>query len=475
MRDKPQWTRQAVISEQLHARLAEYDRLNDVVSFVVTPGYVGDSDVAVVLQVPGATLRAHPELKGKGWRNEEYDMSFIRSCLGEVLQAARNSLLCPEPGRGVYDDMPTTSEVILRAARSFMRVVVSLIDNHYIGGLYEPLEGISALRYEGDEGIGRLLITQDAIVCDFIAKLEEPVPLRQTRWARKLMQMASVDLPLIASPDRIYGLGRLVDSKSPAIIVDFHGHQDWEVRWKDQLLLRTQLGAPRLPQEAIPEARFRDNVGRLFSTSNNADQSRLWEVLRLQVRQPRGSLVIVAEDAESEAKRLSRQSTPITPILVTPELLARAGRIDGGLLLDPTGHCFAVGVILDGETRDECQPSRGARFNSAVRYVYASETRRMAIVYSDDRTLDVIPLLRPRVARAKIAAAVAELEAATTDTYHRARYFLDTHRFYLSPEQCAIANAAMKRIYATPAEVGEIRLSLRPFEPDPAMDDSYLS
>lgn len=84
----------------------------------------------------------------------------------------------------------------------------------------------------------------------------------------------------------------------------------------------------------------------------------------------------------------------ITPVLVTPELLARASRIDGGLLLDPAGHCCAIGVVLDGEASDDCQPSRGARYNSAVRYVHGSPSRRMAIVYSDDQTLDVVPLLR---------------------------------------------------------------------------------
>lgn len=98
----------------------------------------------------------------------------------------------------------------------------------------------------------------------------------------------------------------------------------------------------------------------------------------------------------------------------------------------------------------------------------------MAIVYSDDRTLDIIPLLNPRVSREKIVAALADLEVATTDTYHRPRYFLDRHRFYLSLEQCAAANAAMERIYATPQRVGEIRLTLIPFSPDPAMDSRYL-
>jgi hypothetical protein len=113
MRDKPQWTRQAVISEQVRARLTEYDELNDVISLVITPGYVGDYDVAVVLQVLGASLRALPELRGRGWKDEEYDLSFIRSCLAQVLSVARRELLLPDPGRSIDGDMPSASEVIL--------------------------------------------------------------------------------------------------------------------------------------------------------------------------------------------------------------------------------------------------------------------------------------------------------------------------------------------------------------------------
>ncbi len=475
MRDKPEWTRQAVISEQIRARLAEYDLANDVVSFVITPGIVGDYHVAVVLQVPGATLRAHPELKGKNWQSEEYDMSFIRSCLNGVLEVAKGQLLRPDPGRSIHDDILTPSEVIQRAARSFMYQAISLIDIHHMtDGLHENLNQISALRYEGGEGVGRMLIVKDGVPCDFVAGVTDPVPVRETRWVRKLLQMASMDLPLIATPNHVLGLGRLADPADGAIVVDFLGHQDWEVRWKDLPLLRTQLGKSRLPQEVIPEARFRDNVELLFPTTDDTNRSRLWEVLRLQVRQPHGNSVIVAADAEREAERLSRQCTRIVPTPVTSELLTRASRIDGGLLIDPTGRCFAIGVILDGETTDECQPSRGARFNSAVRYIHASQVRRMAIVYSDDRTLDIIPLLNPRMSREKIVSALADLEAATIDTYHRPRLFLDRHRFYLSPEQCVAANAAMERIYATPQTLGEIRLSLAPFSHDPAMNSSYL-
>jgi hypothetical protein len=475
MRDKPEWTRQAVISEQVRTRLAEYDLANDVVSFVITPGIIGEYHVAVVLQVPGATLRAHPELKGRSWDGEEYDMSFIRSCLNEVLKVAKTQLLLPEPGRGIHSDILTASELAQRASVWFLYQVSSLIGNDYIcNNLHENLHRISSLRYEGDEGVGRMLVVKDGVRCDFVVRLAEPVQFDSSRWVRKLVQMASMDLPLIASLSHVHGIGRVADSGSAAIVVDFLGHQDWEVQWEGQPLLRTQLGKSRLPQEVVPEGRFRDNVELLFPATDAEDRGRLWDLLRLQVRQPHGSSVIVAADAEREAARLSRQCTRIVPTLVTPELLTRASRIDGGLLIDPTGWCFAIGVILDGETTKECQPSRGARFNSAVRYVYASQVGRMAIVYSDDRTLDIIPLLNPRVSRKKIEDALADLEAATMDTYHRPRHFLDRHRFYLSPEQCADANAAMERIYATPHRVGEIRLTLEPFSPDPAMNSRYL-
>jgi Apea-like HEPN len=121
MRDKPEQTRQAVISEQVRARLAEYDKLNDVISFIVTSGPIEEYNVTVVLQVPGVGLRAHPELKGKSWDNQEYDMSFIRSCLKGVLRVAKSSLLRPDPGRGVHDDMPSASEVNDRRAHITMK------------------------------------------------------------------------------------------------------------------------------------------------------------------------------------------------------------------------------------------------------------------------------------------------------------------------------------------------------------------
>jgi hypothetical protein len=307
-----------------------------------------------------------------------------------------------------------------------------------------------------------------------VLKLDEPVALREARWARKLLQMASAELPLVATPSHILGLGRIQATAGEVVAVDFHGHQDWELRRGETLLMRSQLGRPRLPQEAIPEARFLDNVARLFPETDLSDRLRLWDALRQQTRQQHGSLLVVARDAAKETKRLAHQCTPITPTLLTPDLLTRASRIDGGLLLDPSGVCHAIGVVFDAPTHEACLPSRGARYNSAVRYVHADPTARMAIVYSDDRTLDIVPLLRPRVSRARLTAAIAELQASDLEGYYAPRAFLDKHRFYLSAEQCAAVNAALDRLYETPTEVGEIRFVTDPFEPHPEMNDGYL-
>lgn len=58
--------------------------------------------------------------------------------------------------------------------------------------------------------------------------------------------------------------------------------------------------------------------------------------------------------------------------------------------------------------------------------------------------------------------------------YYAPRVFLDKHRFYLSAERCAAVNAALDRLYETPAELGEIRFVTDPFEPHREMNDGYL-
>jgi hypothetical protein len=240
-------------------------------------------------------------------------------------------------------------------------------------------------------------------------------------------------------------------------------------------LMKTEFGQARLPEEPIAQPRFYDSFLRRFPGSGEADAYRMWCLLKIMSEGQHGSMVMIATDAAAEAARLSRQAMVIQPTLMTPELLRQATKIDGTILVDPFGVCHAVGVILDGVANERCTPSRGSRYNSAVRYVYSSASSRMALVQSADGTTDIVPLLRPRISRVLVEAKVAELERATPDNFHDARRFVDQKRFYLSEEQCHRVNAALDRIEAIPLSGYRIRLTTERCTPDPEMNNSYYA
>jgi hypothetical protein len=186
-------------------------------------------------------------------------------------------------------------------------------------------------------------------------------------------------------------------------------------------------------------------------------------------------MLVIATDAADEAKRLARQGTPIQPTLMTIKLFERVSGIDGTIILDPFGLCHAIGVILDGFANEQCTPSRGSRFNSGVRYVEANKKQRLAIVVSDDKTVDLFPLLRPRIDKAKIIQAIEQLEMATEDNFHKPLNWLRDHSFYLNAEQCVRINAQIQRIDNLPKDFYEIRFLIKDnFQPHPEMDESYL-
>ena len=66
-------------------------------------------------------------------------------------------------------------------------------------------------------------------------------------------------------------------------------------------------------------------------------------------------------------------------------------------MVGPDGRCHAFGVILDGVSNESGDRSRGARFNSAVRYQNMATVGSIIIVISDDGTIDLLPRLMPRV------------------------------------------------------------------------------
>jgi hypothetical protein len=484
MRDKPEWMRRDSVRTSVAKALEAFDTTYDVTSFCGEVRRIDDYYVTPVIQIPNATFVQFPSLPSKAIKNGRQGSGFrslIHAAMRAVLHEATEELQNPDPGRFTYRSMRDAEEIVRIAAKDFLHTPGLSIERQYIHtDLFDALNLVSSLMYEGTKGIGQLILVDpenDAV--EFLAKFVEPVPFREPRWVRKVLQMAMTGVGIIANSQHIYGLGQLKESHNPslqdAFTVDFIDHYHWELRCGSQVLLRSHYAAPKLPQEPFDKTAFLANYARLFPLSSPQDGLHLWNLLLTQARQEHGSMIVVAEDAGSEARRLSKQGTNIVPTRLTESLLRSVSGIDGTILLDPAGFCHAIGIILDGEATDQCTPSRGSRYNSGVRYVQTGNPRRLAIVVSDDRTVDIIPRIRRLVSRSRIEQHIAAMEVATLDNYHDSRNWLDDHRFYVNAEQCARINRTIDRLDALPKEVGLIYLGTERFEIHPEMDESYLT
>jgi hypothetical protein len=131
---------------------------------------------------------------------------------------------------------------------------------------------------------------------------------------------------------------------------------------------------------------------------------------------------------------------------LTSDVLRHLTPIDGAVVLSPDGMCHAIGTILDGIASANGDPSRGARYNSAVRYVESTSAPCLAVVVSENGGVDYVPDLRPPIPRSEIEARLTALEAFLKSGRVSRRAcgeiiaWFDVHRFYLMPEHCERLN-----------------------------------
>lgn len=112
-------------------------------------------------------------------------------------------------------------------------------------------------------------------------------------------------------------------------------------------------------------------------------------------------------EAENEARRLSKFQRAIltkdpqdySNDKVCKEFLKQNSAIDGGLVFDISGKCFAYGCIFDGTlpsvpgAQFKGNSGRGARYNSMSLYIYMNNYASkvcMGVVFSDDYSVDTI-------------------------------------------------------------------------------------
>lgn len=359
-------------------------------------------DAVALVGLPSGRLATVPNVETRGFGRT----SLAHSLLWVLARALADHLTTSDGLWQAFRPREDGEDFLRDAGEHFMFAVGGHLHKSAFGGLginaFGRLNRIASLPYEGADGAGAVVLAPaDDESLQRTMTFTRKVPLADAVWARKMLELSTGALALAASDDEIHALVPRSTSISGRFWVEFRGRQTWQLSYDRTLLMRTRLSVPGLPLPQLGRVRFDEAVSRLFSESA-VDTDALWSIVERARENAHGTTLVFSSAAAEEAARLSAHGMPVTVAPMGGDTTEAVTRIDGAVLLDLRGHCHGIGVILDGRALVPGVPSRGARFNSALRYVTSDWTPpSLVVVFSEDGPVDLFPRLRPSMPRAE--------------------------------------------------------------------------
>lgn len=272
----------------------------------------------------------------------------------------------------------------------------------YIGGkkediLRKPQADGDILYWENDweEGEGKKEEEKDKIEKD---KLEN----RKIRYYRKKMELCKDNKHLITCFNKdgevnILGVAAKgwLDSNKYTIHIDFSGNGEWYIKENKEEVLCYIRGVYYYSRTGVAQSyktRLKKEAG-----LENGMVEQFCKIIKCLSEQEHGAGMIVVEDANKIVNDLCIKCNRGTALARELDLTVDKNRkflpgmtsVDGMLLVDKEGKCYAFGVILDGKAWVKANPARGSRYNSAVDYIYDKEGS-FAVIVSEDKTVDIV-------------------------------------------------------------------------------------
>ncbi len=256
-----------------------------------------------------------------------------------------------------------------------------------------------------------------------------------TRAIRKLLESVDEDHALVFFWDRekrkyytagVDSIGKYEDDDSnihlPVYVVRIRSAMVWVISVCNVLLFGYKKGAYVSGNQILKDKgekieKIIKDINHLANTTGSCSYSEdVWNNICDDILEAKHgtSFVIFADtnDAIEEANRLSKFKRGIltkdpqqySDDNIRKEFLKQNSAIDGGLVFDLLGQCYAYGCIFDGtlpsdeDTQFEGTSSRGARYNSMLLYIYlknhiSNDVRKntcLGVVFSDDYSADTI-------------------------------------------------------------------------------------
>lgn len=263
-----------------------------------------------------------------------------------------------------------------------------------LGYSFDLISNISALTYEGSKCIGSISFCEEIpdLVLEFLQNFV--MDRENIRQIRKLLELTKNEFTLIESGLMIKGLSvRNVRCKCE---IKFVGNMIWQL-WKDNKLIFTYKNGMYIHQYcADQEKLFKIELQREFTSFL---ENKLTYVYRAILKCTHGALFLITDSAVEESNRLSAVNRGITVKInvYDSRLIEYIASVDGAIMVDTEGTIYGIGMILDGRANVYGSVSRGARYNSALTYIYERaeiKTNCLAVVFSEDKTIDIISTSR---------------------------------------------------------------------------------
>ena len=453
--------------------------------FAGLPAPVNDYDVYTVVGLPAWILDDAPQLTSEMAAGRiRATRSLVQGVIDEILKLSTRELYQPYAGADLSDVDPVD---VTKAAAESLIGSVAMLAGGVPSGLFDELNQLATTRYEGRVGIGSLLVAvPGSEYIDLSLALRDPVHLSETRAVRKLLEISSGDGDSLLTDGRaVYGLGQLradyPEASESVFELRVTGDGKWELAHAGVALAQVDFGAPKLPRPQLERERFDDICSRIFA---DYDGEALWALADAAKAAEHGTILVISQRAADEAERLESQAIPTAPKKLDECFVPRVTSIDGALLVDPFGHCHGIGVILDGTAAAEGDRSRGARYNSAVKYLASQEgTPTVILLVSEDGMINLLPDMPRRIRRAKRDAMLADLRTAAEahpvdgEHFYKAYRRIQENAFYFSQEQIDEINERLEGYWNRRIAQGganAIRVIEPPLEHNEGMSDDYL-
>lgn len=193
------------------------------------------------------------------------------------------------------------------------------------------------------------------------------------------------------------------------LLVKITEHMVWHAEKQGEFLFEYKDG---YFDEENPEDKFKEKINQAETCYKNLFNKQcewLHPVIKVLKATKHGAVIVIHEEAINEANRLTSPNVGHGTKLKAQknygdngfkQMIRLASKIDGGFLFDKNGNLVAYGVVFDGTVPNDAadcdtikygNPARGSRYNSLLLYTILHRDKCMAIVFSDDLSIDILP------------------------------------------------------------------------------------